>query len=290
MINTLTEWQKQKLKGNVKSLKLYNNKKITLYTIEELKEYERKGQKPPTSRYVLDEVYEFNPQGYVTSKKYILVDDVYHTIYQYNDLNNYESQTLYIDNAVHSTYTFTYDSFNLPAQSQKVDKDGNLIFKETNTFKLSADSIVQICLHTNIETQDIEKYTVVYYPNKIMKSLLTEFNNQPRQKICFNEKGDAISFIYYKNGVISKRIRIVKKDNSTLMFTSENQGTEYLSEIQVKNAQGDVTQIQKYNKAGEQISMEAYSYGYDKYGNWVIKQPLNAPSYITTQKREITYY
>ena len=289
-IQTLTGWQEKKLKGKVKSLKVYDREKVTFYTIEELKEYERKGQKPPTTKDVLKEVFEFNPQGYIVSGKNLSIGTTYHTIYKYNNQNNYESQTLYKDNALHSIYSFTYDSFNLPANSQKVDKQGNVIFKETNSFKLNTDSIVQICLHTNIKTQDVEKYTIVYYPNKIKKYILTEINNTPRQKICFNERGDIISFTYYKNGAIHKRIRIVEDDSTILMYTSENKGAEYISKKLVKNAQGDVTEIYTYNNAGEQIAIEVYSYGYDKYGNWVIKQPLNASPLSRTQKREIIYY
>lgn len=279
------------LKGPVKEMTEYRISKKEFFTQEELDEYKRLGQKPPTTSRDFKASYKFDKRGFTTSSREDFIGSDRVTTMTYDAEGRKKSERIDDDGKLHTLYTFSYDSEGMPSNARKVDGDGKVIFTEANRVRRKGDVLIQTNIHTNADGTKSEA-VVEFWPNGAMKTFSTSSGTSSMTS-TFDSDGTPLTYETSRKGDVRK-MRMVKDPSDsdvTLIYATEGDGPEFLMTRTVNDENGNPVRKTDYRPDGTVNSEKAWKYTYDSHGNWTSKTTVKGASYYEKPtEREISYY
>lgn len=253
-----TDWEKNNLKGEVKSFK-----EITYEAIE-----------------MLGEIKKGIPRGY---------------IYDANKFSIFNKNGSIIESNIGSMkWTFKYDDKGNEVESNIYDYDGKLSNKLIYKYDESGDKIELNSYNSDgrLYARTINKYDAK--GNKIESNLYDSVGKQTSKDVFqYNDRRELIEnkSYYFADNILSKDVfKYNDKGNLIEENNYMSDGTLFRSITLKYDENGNVIEFNSCIKDSNDNIHNTYKYYYDKKGNW-IKQIIfvnTIPKYI--KEREIEYF
>lgn len=286
----ISDLETQQLRGPVKEVKEY---RITeqLYLHEDtLREYQRRGIKPPYLKRELKSDTYFNRDGYITSRmEYGLLANSYTATYA-GPGKPLENTYLNEDGTVRNRYTFKYDDEGKIVSAVRKSED-NVIFME----KFSFDPVENVltCIHLNTDGGGYTVY-VKKRPNGKLEYMKFKRDGEIYQQFLFDEKGRATEYYHTTSSGAFNNVMIYQGQQRLCEeYELMSDGSKKLTStgIDKLDKYDNMLSSERFNSEGTRISYKTIQYKYDSRGNWIYRDLESSEQFDSgIIERVITYY